>query len=251
MGQHRQEFVLAAVGFLQRLFVPLALGDITRRGEYSPQFSVAVVECARVVGNHNFLTVSGAGREFVVGDFAFAQHQFDARLGALRVGKVVLKRRTDQFVARACSERLHMLVHVGDDAARVGGHQRADVRFNQGTRVELLIAHGLINQHSLGFRLLPRRVVGADQQVADDSVLRVAQSRDGYHRREPAAVRADIGQLVNIFDPARGFEHQGLKAGRDRGSEFDAERFSAGDHFLRIGDLGRGDRVHHFGGGVA
>ena len=72
------------------------------------------------------------------------------------------------------------------------------------------------------FRLLARGVVGADQQIADDGVLCVAQRRDGHHRREPAAILADIGQLVDILDPARGLEHQGLEARRDRGSELDA-----------------------------
>jgi hypothetical protein len=38
---------------------------------------------------------------FVVGDLVFSQHQFDGRLGALRIGEVILDRRADQFVARA------------------------------------------------------------------------------------------------------------------------------------------------------
>ena len=101
------------------------------------------------------------------------------------------------------------------------------------------------------FRLLARGVVGADQQIADDGVLRVAQRRDGHHGREPAAVLADVGQLVDILDPARGLEHQRLEAGRDRRAEFDAERLGARDHFLRIGDVGRRDLVHHLGGRVA
>src|SRR5471032_2963898 len=96
-----------------------------------------------------------------------------------------------------------------------------------------------------------RGVVGADQQIADDGVLRVAQRRDRHHRREAAAVLADVGQLVDVLDPARGLEHQCLEARRNLCSEFDAQRLSAGDHFLRIGNVGRRDLVHHFGGGVA
>ena len=34
-------------------------------------------------------------------------------------------------------------------------------------------------------------------------------------------------------------------------SELDAQRLGARDHFLRIGDVGRRDLVHHLGGGVA
>ena len=101
------------------------------------------------------------------------------------------------------------------------------------------------------FRLLARGIVGADQQIADDGVLRVAQRRDRYDRREAAAVLADVGQLVDVFDPARGLEDQRFEARRDRGSEFDAQRLGARDHFLRIGNIGRRDLVHHFGGRVA
>ena len=107
--------------------------------------------------------------------FAFAQHQLDAGFGALGVGEIVLERRADQLVARASGERLHLLVDVGDDAARVGGDQCIDVGFDQRSRVELLIADALIEQHSLGFHLLARGIVGADQQIADDCALRVAQ----------------------------------------------------------------------------
>jgi hypothetical protein len=35
------------------------------------------------------------------------------------------------------------------------------------------------------------------------------------------------------------------------GCEFDAQRFGARDQLLRIGNVGRCDRVHHFGGRVA
>ena len=79
----------------------------------------------------------------------------------------------------------------------------------------------------------------------------VAQRRDRDDRREAAAVLADVGQLVDVLDAARGLEHQRLEARRDRGAELDAQRLGARDHFLRIGDVGRRDLVHHLGGGVA
>ena len=97
-----------------------------------------------------------------------AQHQLDARLGPLRIGEVVLERRADQLVARAAGERLHLLVDVGDDAGGIGGHQRVDVGFDQRARVELLVAQALIELLLLGFHLLARGIVGADQQIADD-----------------------------------------------------------------------------------
>ena len=79
----------------------------------------------------------------------------------------------------------------------------------------------------------------------------VAQRRDRHDRREAAAVLADVGQLVDVLDAARGLEHQRLEARRDRGAELDAQRLGARDHFLRIGDVGRRDLVHHVGGRVA
>jgi hypothetical protein len=130
------------------------------------------------------------------------------------------------------------------DALRVGGDARevgaVEDRALQGPRLQQRL-----------FRLLARGVVGADQEVADDGVLRVAQRRDRHHGREAAPVLADIGQLVDIFDPARRFEHQGLEARRNRGAELDAERLGARDHFLRIGNVGRRNLVHHLGGRVA
>ena len=106
-------------------------------------------------------------------------------------------------------------------------HQRVDVRFDQRARVELLVAQALIEQHPLGFHLLARGVVGADQQVADDALLGVAQRRDRHDRREAAAVLADVGQLVDVLDPARGLEDQRLEAGRDRRRQFQAQRLGA------------------------
>jgi hypothetical protein len=122
----------------------LALGDVARGGEHALQLAVAVVEGGRVVGDHGLLAVAGARGQLVVGDLLLAQHPLDAGLGALRIGEVVLERRADQLVARAAGERLHLLVDVGDDARRVGGHQRVDVRFDQRAGVELLVAQALV-----------------------------------------------------------------------------------------------------------
>ena len=79
----------------------------------------------------------------------------------------------------------------------------------------------------------------------------VAQGSDRHDRREAAAILADVGQFVDVLDTARGFEHQGLEAWHDWGVELDAQRLGPHDHFLRVGNIGRGDLVHHVGGRVA
>ena len=135
--------------------------------------------------------------------------------------------------------------------ARIGGHQRVDVGFDERARVELLVAQALIELLLLGFHLLARGIVGADQQIADDSALIVAQRRDRHDRRKAAAILADVGQLVDVFDAARGLEDQRLEARRNRGCQLDAQRLGARDHFLRIGNVGGRDLVHHLGGRVA
>src|SRR5947207_3002414 len=93
----------------------------------------------------------------------------------------------------------------------------------------------------LCFDLLARGVAGAYQQIADDCGLSVAKRRDRHDCRKAAAVLADVGQFVDVLDPARSLEYQCLKARRNRGSEFDAQRLGARDHFLWIGDVGRRD----------
>ena len=103
--------------------------------------------------------------------FFSLQHQLDGRLGPLRIGEVVLERRADQLVARAAGERLHLLVDVGDDAGRIGGHQRVDVGFDERARVELLVAQALIELLLFRFDLLAGGIIGADQQIADDCAL--------------------------------------------------------------------------------
>ena len=67
------------------------------------------------------------------------------------------------------------------------------------------------------FHQLARGVIGPDQQVADDCASIVAQRRDRHDCRKAAAVLADVGQLVDVLDPARGLEHQRLEARRNRG----------------------------------
>ena len=78
--------------------------------------------------------------------------------------------------------------------------------------------HGLVQ---FRFDALAHGIVGADQQVADDVAVVVAQRRDRHDRRKAAAVLADVGQLVDVLDPARGLERQRLEARRDGGGELE------------------------------
>ena len=100
---------------------------------------------------------------------------------------------TRSQVAGAASERLHLLVDVGNDAVRIGRHQRVDVGFDQRTGVKLLVAKALIELFLLGFDQLARGVVGTNEQIADDHTVRVAQRRYRHHRREPAAILTNVG----------------------------------------------------------
>ena len=185
-----------------------------------------------------------ASKPGVIGVAELDAQRFGARDHFLRIGNVGggdlvhhLGGRIAQHALGADIEDLNDPLRVGGDAREVGA---VEDRALQGARLEQRL-----------FRLFARGVVGADQQIADDVVLRVAQRRDGHHCRETAAILADVGQLVDVLDPARGLEHQGLEARRDRGRQLDAQRLGARDHFLRIGNVGRRDLVHHFGGRVA
>ncbi len=74
---------------------------------------------------------------------------------------------------------------------------------------------------------------------------------DGDDGRETAAVFAAIGELVDVFDAAGGLEDEGFEARGDEGVEFDAERGGAGDQLVLVGEVGGGDAIDYFGGGVA
>src|ERR1700690_1575169 len=83
--------------------------------------------------------------------------------------------RVAQHPLGADVENLDNALRVGGDAGEVGA---VEDRALQGPGLEL----------------------GADEQVADDGVLRVAQRGDGHHGGESAPVLADVGQLVDVFD---------------------------------------------------
>ena len=101
------------------------------------------------------------------------------------------------------------------------------------------------------FSLLAGSVISADHQVTDNGVLIVAQGGDRNDRREAAAILADVGQFVDILNTARGFEDQGLEAGRNGGFQFNAQGFGARNQFLGVGNIGRCDFIHHIRSRVA
>src|SRR5712671_4380371 len=111
------------------------------------------------------------------------------------------------LASRTCSRRplstrrdLNHTLRVSGDARKVGA---VEDRALQGPSLEQRL-----------FRLLARGVVGANEQIADDDVLCVAQRRDGHHGPEPGPILADVGQLVDVLYPTRGLEDQGLEARR-------------------------------------
>jgi hypothetical protein len=96
--------------------------------------------------------------------------------------------------------------------------------------------------------LFAHRIVGADQQVADDAAVIVAQRGDRNDRRKAAAVLADIGQLVDVLDAARRLEDQCFEPGSDRRRELGAQGLRARRHFLGIVDVAGADLVDDLGG---
>jgi hypothetical protein len=79
----------------------------------------------------------------------------------------------------------------------------------------------------------------------------IAQGRDRDDGGEATAILAAVGELVDVLDAAGGFEDEGFESGSDGGAELQAEGGGAGDEFKFIGEVGGGDLVDDFGGGVA
>ena len=130
--------------------------------------------------------------------------------------------------------------------AQLVAHAGEEIRFRE---VGLVRDRDRVVQVQLD--LLTHRIVGADQEVADERVIVVAQRRDRDDGRKAAAILADIGQFIDVFDAARSLERQCLEARRDRGGELEAQCLGARRHFLRIMDVAGVDPVDDFGGAVA
>ena len=125
--------------------------------------------------------------------------------------------------------------------AQLVAHAGEEIRF--GVIGLLGGGHGLFQ---LGLDALAHRIVGADQQVADEGAVVVAQRGDGHDRREAAAVLAHVGQLVDVLDLARGLVRQRLEARRDDGAELLGQCLGPGPHFLRVVDVAGADLVDDF-----
>jgi hypothetical protein len=93
-------------------------------------------------------------------------------------------------------------------------------------------------------RPLSRRVVGADEQIADDALRLVAQRGDRDDGGQSAAVLAEVGQLVDVLDRPRRLEDERLEAGRDGRAELLAQRLRACDDLFRVGDVGGRVLIH-------
>ena len=207
MAHARQKIRFGKVGFfrsrlgadqldvigLQNLIELFALRNITRCGEHTLQRPSPVIKRRSVVGHHRLFAIQGARREFVIGNLVFSQYLVDGRLGPVGIREIALKGGAYQFIPRATSECFHLLVRIGNDAKRIGGHQCVNVGFNQRTRIELLVAQTLVKLLSLFLNQFAGGVVGADEQVADDGVLWVTQRGDGHDCGEAAAIFAEIG----------------------------------------------------------
>ena len=177
---------------LERLLEALQLGDIAGRGKDALEDAVTVVERGRVVRDHGELAVPGPRGELEVPHRAFVQHAVDPCFGPVGISEVVLERSADQLVTRAPGQGFRLLVHIGDDAAGIGRHQRVDIGLDQRAGVEVLIADPLIQLLPFFFDLLAGGIVGANQQVADDRLLCIPKRRDRHHGREARPVLADV-----------------------------------------------------------
>ena len=101
-----------------------------------------------------------------------------------------------------------------------------------------------------GLHLLARCIVGANQQVADNTGLLVAQRGNRHHGRKPTAVFTDIGQLVDVFNAARSLEHQRFETRRNGSAKLQGQHFGAGNDLVRVRNIGGCDLVHHIIGRV-
>ena len=70
-----------------------------------------------------------------------------------------------------------------------------------------MIAKSLREHFLLRLNLLARRIVRADEKVADDRPFRIPQRRHRHDRGKAAAIFTDIGQLVDILNASGGLEN--------------------------------------------
>src|SRR3569623_1834838 len=95
-------------------------------------------------------------------------------------------------------------------------------------------AEALLSPTQLLLDLLARSVIRTDEEIPQDSAMRVAKRGDGNQCRKPAEILADISELVDILDPSGGFKNQSFKTRRDWSGELKAQAFCPKHQFLRI-----------------
>ena len=176
-----------------------------------------------VVGNHVLRAVLGAGGQFIIGHLALAEHALDASLRPCRIGEKILEWRADEAFTRTARQRLHLLVHIGDDAGRIGGHDRVDVGFDQRARIELLVAQRLLccvfagdiakhqdSPHHQTVAITDRRAAVGDvafAAVAGDQDRMVGQALNGAVR-QGRRDRDDGRQPGFLVDDVEDLSHQ-------------------------------------------
>jgi len=106
----------------------------------------------------------------------------------------------------------------------------------------------LLGPQPLVFGVFSHRVVGRDEQIADDRTAIGAQRGDRNDGRQTAFVLTDVSQLVNVLDSPRRLEHKRLEARRDLDRILLAECGGPQAQFERVGDIGRGNLVDDIGG---
>ncbi len=121
------------------------------------------MESCRIVGHDRFFTILGAYGQFIITHFVLGKNAFDRSVGTVRIGKEFFAGCANQFITRASGERDHLLIHIRDDALRIGHHECIDIRFDQGAGIELLVAQTLIQQRLGRLDLFACRVISTYQ----------------------------------------------------------------------------------------
>ena len=150
---------------------------------------------------------------------------------------------SDELLARQVDDAGPALIHL----------QHHPFGREHGDRVAGALQQGSIALELLAFffGLFAGRVVGANQQVADDALFDVTERGDRHDGGEPAAVLAKIGQLVDVLETVRSLERQRLEPRSNVRPELGRERPRARDELLGIGDVRRGYLVDDLGGPIA
>ena len=94
--------------------------------------------------------------------------------------------------------RAQFVAHAGQEVGlgQVGFFRQGTGRFE----LHVFVLQGLLHLSPFGIHALACGVIGANQQIANDGVMFIAQRSHRHHRREAAAILADIGQLIDVLN---------------------------------------------------